>query len=118
MSNAKKLSQISAQLSEQQQKTLIDFAGFLLQQQKSANPEFPNPVFIEREEGETVITAIKRLKKIYHMLNMDSLLNETSTFMAQYMLQGRDVNEVINDLEVSFKKHYDQQKQEYLNTND
>lgn len=113
MRDSQKLSEIFFSLNESGQQSLLDYALFLTQQHKKDQTEFPEPELIQREEGETVIAAIKRLKKSYAMLNMDKLLNETSTFTAQYMLQGRDVDEVIDDLEKTFVKHYDKQKEDY-----
>ncbi len=86
MRDSQKLSEIFFSLNESGQQSLLDYALFLTQQHKKDQTEFPEPELIQREEGETVIAAIKRLKKSYAMLNMDKLLNETSTFTAQYML--------------------------------
>lgn len=118
MSTSKKLAGIFARLDTADQQTLMDFALFLEQKSLNENSkvyaEYPVPKLIERVEGESVIAAIKRLKESYHMLNMDSLLDETSSFVAQYMVQGRDINEVIDDLEASFANHYEKQKAEYF----
>lgn len=40
------------------------------------------------------------------MLNADDLLNETSSLMAQFMVQGRAAEDVIDDLERVFAEHY------------
>ena len=45
------------------------------------------------------------------MLDTDGLLNETSSLMTQFMLQGRDASEVIDDLEQLFKDHYDKYRE-------
>lgn len=116
LTESKQLANLFERLSKDKKVSLLDFAEFLSQKDKSVEREnFTTPTLLPRGKGETVITAIKRLKKSYSMLNMDTLLNETSTFMAQYMVQGRDVNEVIDDLEDAFEKHYQKQKQEYEN---
>ena len=114
------LKQILQQLDSQQQQSVKDFAGFLLSQQspqpdtQTLSEEKQEPEIIPRPADENVINAIKRLRKTYFMLNTDDLLNQTSTFMAQFMIQGRAANEVIDDLEALFQQHY----QEYLNPND
>jgi len=109
MTESKRLAELFAKLPDADQQTLMDFAEFLKQRNKDKLTEFPVPILEPRAEGESVIAAIKRLKKNYHMLNMDALIDETSTYMTQYMVQGRDITEVIDDLEASFKKHYEQQ---------
>lgn len=113
MTESKKLTELFARLPEEAQQTLMDFALFLTEKNKIKYTEFPTPKLTKRAEGESVIAAIKRLKISYHMLNMDSLIDETSSFMTQYMVQGRDINEVIDDLEASFAKHYAKQKEEF-----
>lgn len=113
MTESKKLTELFARLPKQDQQSLLDFALFLTQKNKDTYTEFPQPELIARQEGESVIAAIKRLKKSYSMLNMDSLIDETSSYMTQYMVQGRDLNDVIDDLEASFVKHYENQKAEF-----
>jgi hypothetical protein len=41
-------------------------------------------------------------------LDKQVLLHETSTFMMQHIMQGRDAVEVIDDLEIYFKQQYEQ----------
>jgi len=113
MTESKKLSELFVKLPDADQQTLMDFALFLKQKNKDKQVDFPIPKLEDRVDGESVIAAIKRLKKIYHMLNMDPLIDETSSYLTQYMVQGRDKNEVINDLEASFVKHYEQQKVDF-----
>lgn len=113
MTDSKRLTELFARLAKQDQQSLLDFALFLTHKNKDKYTEFPQPELIPREEGESVIAAIKRLKKSYPMLNMDSLIDETSSYMTQYMVQGRDLNDVIDDLQASFEKHYENQKAEF-----
>lgn len=113
MTESKKLTELFARLPKSDQNTLMDFALFLTAKNKETYTAFPTPDFQSRVEGESVIAAIKRLKTIYHMLNMDSMIDETSGYMTQHIVQGRDVNEVIDDLESSFEKHYMKQKEEF-----
>ena len=40
------------------------------------------------------------------------MLNETSTFMTQHIMQGRAAAEVIDDLEAMFRNFYEKQIQE------
>jgi len=113
MTDSKKLTELFARLPKQDQQSLLDFALFLTQKNKDVYSEFPKPELIPREDGESVIATVKRLKKSYSMLNMDNLIDETSSYMTQYMVQGRDLNEVIDDLEAAFQKHYESQKAEF-----
>ncbi len=113
MTEAKKLAELFVKLTDEDQKSLMDFALFLKQKSKEQQKDFPLPELEARAPDESVIAAIKRLKRSYYMLNMDTLIDETSSYMTQYMVQGRDINEVIDDLEASFNKHYEQQKAEF-----
>ena len=42
-----------------------------------------------------------------YFLNKDKLLNETASLVSQNLIQGRDAAEVIDELEVIFRKEYD-----------
>jgi hypothetical protein len=93
-------------LPEEQRRTLLAFARFLATQESSAPAEIPEPEPIPRPEGESVVRAMKRLSASYHMLDKSALLNDTSTLMAQHVMQGRPASEVIDELEVVFETHY------------
>ena len=51
---------------------------------------------------------MRRLSDTYFMLNKDTLLHEASSLMSQHILQGREAIEVIDELEILFKKFYDE----------
>jgi hypothetical protein len=87
--------------------TLLAFAEFLSARAPSAQPESLRVRPIPRPETETVVAAIKRLSASYPMLDKATLLNETSLLMSQHVTQGRDAVEVIEDLEVLFRRHYE-----------
>jgi len=97
-------------LSGSQRETLQSFADFLLQQAgpAPANSGPPaEPRHIPRPETETVVAAIKRLNASYFMLeDRAGLLNETSVLMTQHVMQGRDIREVIDELEAVFARFY------------
>jgi len=97
-------------MSEQHQKSLLDFASFLQHQSVSVEEEQEleklQPLASPRPEDENVVNAIKRLRASYFMLNTDDLLNQSSTLMAEFMLQGREAEAVINDLEQVFEDYY------------
>ena len=111
-SQKKRLIQLLEGMNQQQQQTLLDFAEFLQQKNTSTDTtdEKQQPIDHPRPPNENVVAAIKRLRASYFMLNTDQLLNETSTLMAQFMIQGREAESVIDDLETLFENHY----QKYL----
>lgn len=101
-------------MNEQYRKSLLDYALYLSQQsalQTADNEQQKHtPLKSPRPQTENVVNAIKRLRASYFMLNTDDLLNESSALMAQFMMQGREAQDVIDDLEKVFEIHY----QKYL----
>lgn len=65
----------------------------------------PEP--IPRPEQETVMQALKRLSATYPMLNRKKLLDSTSTLVMQHLVTGRERIEVIDELEVVFRREYE-----------
>lgn len=102
----KRLVEILEALPEEQASALLDYAEFLLERY-GANQDVPAPVEIPRPDEETVVRAIKRLRATYPMLNPSKLLNETSVLVSQHVMQGRNAVEVIDELEVLFRRHYE-----------
>ena len=104
----RRLSEVAGRLPEEQQRTLLQFAEFLLAQAPEAEPApLPEPKEIARPPGESVIKAMRRLSETYFMLERGPLLSETSALMAQHVMQGRAAVEVIDELEVVFARHYE-----------
>lgn len=105
----KKLLQQFRKLEAQQQQMLLEFAAFLqsrtVEADKAAEPP-PEPLDIPRPEEESVVKAIKRLTATYPMLAKDKMLNQTSSLMAQHIMQGRAAMDVIDELEEIFSTHY------------
>ena len=97
-------------LNEQRKKSLLDYARYLEHVSSSDEPEQEaeklQPLENSRPDKENVVNAIKRLRASYFMLNTDDLLNETSSLMAQFMIQGREADDVIDELEQVFDSHY------------
>lgn len=105
----KKLLSAFNRLAESDQNTLLIFAEFLVARDtKQALIPIPEPQSIPRPEQESVVAAIKRLSVTYSMLDKSALLNETSVLMTQHAMQGRDVIEVINELEALFRRYYEE----------
>ncbi len=94
-------------LPQQDQKTLVDLAEFLVAKcAKQTTATIPEPEKIPRSQDESVVKAIKRLSASYFMLDKSAVLNETSSLMAQHVMQGRPATQVIDELEELFKTHY------------
>ena len=116
MSNElQRLTRLMEGMSHEHKRSLVDYAEFLKQktQQLTQNvdpQEKLQPLPHPRPEGENIINAIKRLRATYHMLNTDSLLDETSSLMTQHIVHGRAAIDVIDDLETLFEQHF----QKYL----
>ena len=89
------------------QTSLLEYAEFLAERHP-AEVASSTPLDITRPEDESVVAAIKRLSTTYVMLDKQVLLHETSTFMMQHIMQGRDAVEVIDDMEIYFKQQYEQ----------
>ncbi len=102
------LVEVYRRLAPAEQATLLAFARFLAQQ--AGAPSEPaaaqEPLVIARPPQETVVGALKRLTATYPMLDKAKLLNETSGLVAQHVMQGRNLVEVINELEAVFSKAY------------
>lgn len=107
----KRLLNLYKQLAKSERESLLAFAEFL-SSRSSAKAETPGPrptpKAIPRPKEESVVAAIKRLSDTYHMLEKPKLLNETSALMTQHLMQGRDLVEVIDEMEEIFRRHYDE----------
>lgn len=107
----KKLLTLFNKLGSSEQEMLLTFAEFLSQRSESAGKEeegVPEPESIPRPESESVVAAIKRLTATYPMLDKPQLLNETSALMTKHVMQGKDVVEVVDELEILFQRFYEE----------
>ena len=105
-----RLLEILARLDADEREQLLAFAEFLESRRprEPAEPEPPQePEPIPRPEEETVVQAVRRLSATYPMIDKSKVLHETSGLMAEHMLQGREADAVIDDLEVIFHRHYE-----------
>jgi len=104
-----KLQALAEKLSDEEQKTLLDYAEFMVSRSThSVEPVSQLPLDILRPAEETVVAAMRRLSKTYPMLNMDNLLHEASGLMSEHIMKGRAALEVIDELQVMFERHYQQ----------
>lgn len=102
----KKLIRLFRQLPESERATLMAFAEFLASRAPRPRVE-ERPVPIPRPAEEKVIHAIRRLRETYPMLDHGKMLNEVSQLMSQHLVQGRPAAEVIDELELLFRAHYE-----------
>ena len=102
----KRLREILDELPEAQVAALLEYAEFLAARYGGPK-EVIAPLDIPRPERESVMKAIKRLGATYPMLDRSKMLNETSVLMTQHVIQGRDAVEVIDELEILFRRHYE-----------
>ncbi len=109
---AHRLGEIYRSLDEGRRRTLLAFGEFLAAQgdDGAAVLELPEP--LPRPASESVVGAIRRLSRTYHMLDRSNMLNETSSLMAAHVIKGRPAPEVIDELEALFGRHYAQYREE------
>lgn len=103
----RRLLQVVRDLAPGDAEAVVAFAEFLAQRAQPAVAAAPSPIDIPRPEKESVVKAIKRLAATYPMLDRGKMLNETSMLMTQHVMQGRDAVEVIDELEILFRRHYE-----------
>lgn len=112
VSDKRRLVKLFDGMNDQYKNSLLDYASYLAQQSSkspadiSEEQEKLQPLETTRPDNENIVNAIKRLRASFFMLNTDDLLNETSALMGQFMIHGREAEEVIDELEEVFQKHY------------
>jgi hypothetical protein len=102
----KRLLEILESLPEEQAQQLLEYAEFLFARH-GREPVAPDPLDLPRPEEESVVRAIKRLRETYPMLDPAKLLNDTSLLMTQHVMNGREAGEVIDELEILFRSHFE-----------
>ena len=103
---SKALTELYESLDDERKQSLCDFADFLYARAEPVVKEVPPPEDIPRPEEETVVGAIKRLKSKYHMVESMSVFSRASSLMTDHMVSGRDVVEVIDEMEALFDEAY------------
>jgi hypothetical protein len=104
--DAKALADLFNSLDTERQRSLFDYAEFLQSQGGLMQQEIAEPVAVPREDNESVVGAIKRLKKTYPMIDSMEVFAVASNLMTDHMVKGRDADEVINEIEVLFEETY------------
>ena len=90
-------------LADADRATLLAFAAFLAE--RAAEPPLA-PVVTLRPAEETVMHAVKRLKRSYPMLERRTLMQPVGTLVSAHMLDGRPAAETIDALEAMFAERY------------
>jgi len=111
----RKLVKLYRSLASEDRATLLLFAEFLASRRAESIQEEQGPIEperIPRPQGESVVGAIKRLSRSYFMLDRSTMLNDTSSLMGAHVLQGRPADEVIDELETLFARHYAKYQEE------
>jgi len=103
---SKALTALYESLDDERKQSLCDFADFLYAKADPVVKEVPPPEPVPRPEEETVVGAIKRLKSKYHMVESMSVFSRASSLMTEHMVSGRDVVEVIDEMEALFDEAY------------
>ncbi len=107
-SSSKKLLEIFETLDSERQASLLQFAEFLQSKGNLVNQEIPEPLDIPRPESETVVGAIRRLKETYPMVESMAVFSSASALMTDHMVKGREIAEVIDEMETLFAENYQQ----------
>lgn len=105
----KKLIKLFNRLGAPERDMLLGFAEYLLSRAENNNQDqqaIPTPLDVPRPEQESVVAAIKRLSSTYHMLDDTRLLNQASILMSQHVMQGRQAEHVIDELQTLFEDFY------------
>lgn len=113
MTDGKRLLGLFRSLSEPRQQALVEYAEFLAaRESKDPDAAVPQePLSIPRPEQENVVKAIQRLRQTYPMLDSGSVFTEASAQMTRHLMHGVPANEVIDELERIFLKHYESRRQ-------
>lgn len=93
-------------LDDESKQSLSDFADFLLAKNGPVIKEIATLQPIDRPEKETVVGAVKRLKATYHMVESMTVFSAASALMTDHMVKGRDLVEVIDEMEELFEGAY------------
>lgn len=111
--DAKALVDLFNALDKDRQVSLFDYAEFLLSKGGTVRQDLGQPVEVPKPENETVVGAIKRLKQTYPMIDSMELFADASNLMTEHMVNGRDAEEVINEIEVLFESTYEKLFKEF-----
>lgn len=102
----KELIALFESLDDERKASLFDYAEYLLSKGGPVKKKIIEPLDIPRPEDETVVGAIKRLKETYPMVESLAVFSSASSLMTEHMVNGRDVVEVIDEMQELFEKSH------------
>jgi hypothetical protein len=107
--DTRKLLDCFRRLSEERKTALLEFAAYLADKEENSPARLiPQvPLEIPRPENESVIKAVRRLRETYPMLDQNKIFSEVSTQMTKHVMQGIPAVEVIDELEIIFRRYYE-----------
>jgi hypothetical protein len=105
-SDAQRLAALCARLGPAARRSLLDYAEFLAAREPAAPAPPSEPLAITRVAGESVVAALRRLRRTYPMLDSTRLLDSAATGMTRHVLHGHAADEVIDGLETLFAEAY------------
>lgn len=103
------MQKIWKQLSESHRETLLRFAQFLLTQEaedRRLAPAPTQPLGILAPSGESVVQALKRLKKNYPMIETDIPLLDAAAQLVMQKVLGASDEVLIEKMEALFLSNY------------
>lgn len=122
---SRQLMKLYRRLDEPERRSLLDFAAFLVARKgdgqmdagslnEGSHPSGSDslnrmPLEPQHEtppENETVVGAIRRLRRVYPMIDGGQVLHQASALMAAHLVHGRPAPEVILELEGLFATQY------------
>lgn len=104
---ASELAKLFDTLDDERKASLFDYAEFLQSKGGLVEKEIGEPLDISRPEAETVVGAVKRLKLTYPMIGSMTVFSAASSLMTEHMVNGRDVIEVIDEMEKLFEESFE-----------
>lgn len=107
--DARKLLDCFRRLSADRQSALLDYAQYLAGKEENSQQSSVSavPADIPRPENESVIKAVRRLRETYPMLNQNQIFTEVSSQMTRHVMQGIAAVDIIDELEIIFRRHYE-----------
>jgi hypothetical protein len=104
--SSQQLTDLYESMDDERKLSLCDFADFLYAKAAPVSKEIPPPEDVSRPQEETVVGAVKRLKIKYHMVESMTVFSAASSLMTDHMVKGRDLVEVIDEMEMLFESAY------------
>ena len=96
-------------LSADRQSALLDYAQYLAGKEENSRQSNVSavPLDIPRPDNESVIKAVRRLRETYPMLDQNRIFGDVSSLMTRHVMHGVSSVDIIDELEVIFRRHYE-----------